>query len=233
MIGKWGLFRQKSLILGLSLLLGAQAVAQASGPASSTLGFSFDFPGSDPEHYVITIASDGQATYESNGKLSSEAEGNDTYRFTFAVSQATCRQIFDLAKKAHYFENQIDSGKKNLASTGVKVLSYSASGKTNQATYNYSLLPAVQELTRLFQNLSSTLEFGRRLQYFHKYQKLALSEELKQMEDMSSRNELEEVQAIAPILQKIVDDPSVINVVRGRAMRLLAGVDQSTGSGSK
>ena len=52
---------------------------------------------------------------------------------------------------------------------------------------------AVQQLTQLFQSLSTTLEFGRRLEYFHRYQKLALDEELKRMEDhgqpeRSSRN---------------------------------------------
>jgi hypothetical protein len=81
----------------------------------------------------------------------------------------------------------------------------------------------VQELTTLFQNLSTTLEFGRRLDYYYHYQKLALDEELKRMEQMLKEKNLEEVQAIAPILQKILADSSVINVTRGRAQRLLNG----------
>jgi len=82
-------------------------------------------------------------------------------------------------------------------------------------------VPAVQELTAFFQGLSTTLEFGHRLDYYLRYQKLALDEELKKMEEMSNSHELEEISAVAPVLQKIVDDPAVIKVVRARAERLL------------
>jgi len=73
----------------------------------------------------------------------------------------------------------------------------------------------------LFQNLSTTLEFGRRLQYFHHYQKLALDEELKRMEGIADQDNLEEMAAVVPILRQIVTDTSVINPVRARAQRLI------------
>jgi hypothetical protein len=38
---------------------------------------------------------------------------------------------------------------------------------------------------------------------------------------MSSSGGLEEIASVAPVLQKIADDPSVIKVVRARAQRLL------------
>ena len=80
-------------------------------------------------------------------------------------------------------------------------------------------MPAVQQITQLFQNLSTTLEFGRRLQYYHHYQKLALDEELKRMEEMAKENDLAELPAVVPILQQIANDTSVINPVRARAQR--------------
>jgi hypothetical protein len=80
----------------------------------------------------------------------------------------------------------------------------------------------VQELTNLFQSLSTTLEFGRRLEYYHRYQKLALDDELKRMEEMAKQNSLAELSAVAPVLQQVASDPSVINPVRVRAQRLLA-----------
>jgi hypothetical protein len=65
------------------------------------------------------------------------------------------------------------------------------------------------------------LEFGRRLDYYHRYQKLALDDELKRMEEMAQQNNLPELAAVAPILQKLAQDRSVINPVRARAERLL------------
>ena len=79
----------------------------------------------------------------------------------------------------------------------------------------------MQELTAFFQSLSTSLEFGHRLDYYFHYQKLALDEELKKMEEMANSGGLEEISSVAPILQRIGDDPAVINAVRARAQRLL------------
>ena len=195
-------------------------LASASGQDIPTVGFGFSFPGSQPEKYEIKVPSTGNAAYSSDGKLTPDSD-NDDFQLTFQVSEPTRSRIFDLAKKAGYFKGELDS-KKKLASTGVKTLTYKDSGRNNEATYNYSTNPAVQELTQIFQNLSTTLEFGRRLDYYHHYQKLALDEELKRMEDMQSSNSLIEVNAVASVLDQIVADNSLINPVRARAQRILA-----------
>jgi len=205
----------------LALLLLGTALLQAQQPGAN-VAFEQTFPGSDPAHYVISIASDCRATYESNGKLTPQSDADDSFHLEFTASAATCTRVFDLAKQAHYFEREIDSKKKNLASTGIKVLSYKDAQKTTKATYNYSTIPSVQELTEIFQGLAATLEFGRRLQYDHQYQKLALDDEMKRMQESETSRGLQDVSAIEAILQQIVNDPSVIQVVRARAQRLLA-----------
>lgn len=192
---------------------------RAADPA--TLTFSLDFPGSDPDHYSISVRSDGRARYECSAKISTESEDRDNYHTEFNFSNATRARIFDLAAQAHYFSGKIDSGNRKLANTGAKKLSYKDGQRESAATYNFSTVPAVQQLTTLFQSVSATLEFGRRLLYSHRYQKLALDDELKQMEDQARRGELIELQAVEPILQQIYDDASVINVVRARSKRIL------------
>jgi hypothetical protein len=117
----------------------------------------------------------------------------------------------------------VDSGDKKIANTGVKLLTYKSESQNSQATYNYSPVEPVQQLTAIFQNLSTTLEFGRRLSYFRKYQKLALDDDLRRMEEMQKEGNLGDIQAIAPVLNAIADDTAVMNVSRSRALRLLAG----------
>ena len=201
-------------------LLSAALLAQAPQPAA-TVTFKLDFPQSIPDHYVMVVASDGHATYDSTGKLTPDSEPPDPFHLEFTLSPANRAKIFELTAKAKYFEAKIDSGKKNIASTGAKVLAYKEGRRSTQEEYNYSPLPAVQELTALFQNISTTLEIGRQLDYYHHYQKLALDEHLKQMEQMLNEKSLDEVQAVAPILQRILADRSVMNVSRARAQRLL------------
>lgn len=206
-------------LLCLLFAFGSAALAQQG--TVPTVAFTCDFPGSDPSHYGISIASDGHASYISDGKLAPDSEPDTPFTQDFTLPAASVAHIIDLTKRAHYFEGKVDSGKQNIASTGEKALTYKDAQKNTTATYNYSPLPAVQELTSLFQNLSTTLEFGRRIEFEHHYQKLALDEELKHLEDMASRGDVVELTVIAPVLQKILDDQSVINTVRARAQRLL------------
>ena len=210
------------------VLLATTAVSQTQ-PA--TISFSLDFPESIPDHYVVTVSSDRHSSYDSTGKLTPQADPGDPFHDDFTMSPETCKKIFDLATKAKYFEGQVDSGNKKLASTGVKVLKYSDGAKKTEATYNYSPNPAVQQLTAIFQNISATLEFGRRLEFYHHHQKLALEEELKRMEEMAKSRNLDEIQAVAPILQSIVADHSVLNVTRMRAQRLLNGANITAATG--
>ncbi len=235
----------KSLPAIILLVLSSLVLGYGESPSSqkpAQVSFTFDFPGSSPDHYSLTVDSFGHATYVS-GKapaakpVSTAASDDDAdtasdsdsanaaqgpYTYSFLLSDQSRAHIFDLAKRANYFKGDLDYGKGKIASTGAKTLIYKDALHSTQATYNYSNKPAVEELTRLFQNMAATLEFGRRLDYLRRYQKLALDEELKRMEEMAKSDQLEELQSVAPILKRIADDPAVMNVSRARAERLLA-----------
>ena len=212
-------FARNLIWVGL-LLAGMRAGLLAQGAGSAVVTFTMDFPNSDPSHYSISVDAAGQAHYESAVKVEGQSE-EDIYRTEFEMSAANRERIFELARQAKYFEGKIDSGNKKLAFTGAKILSYQEGQRSFTARYNYSTLEPVRGLTSLFENMESTLEFGRKLAYSHKYQKLALDEELKEMEAQARGNQLTEIQGVAPVLQEIADDSSVMNVVRARAKELI------------
>ena len=222
------------------VLAAASHCAHAQQASLPTVTFTLDFPSSVPDHYVITVDSAGHATYVSGqpgGKKaaststdSTDFEGGEVapsipdepFEMSFVMSEANRAQIFRLAERAGYFAGDLDYKKGRIANTGTKTLAYRDGERHTQASFNYTTKGPAQELTALFQNISTTLEFARRLQYFHRYQKLALDEELKRMEEMDKQHSLAELQAVAPILKQIIADGSVMNVSRGRAGRLLA-----------
>ncbi len=212
----------RGIHLSLILVVSSLAYSQSTDPATVT--FTLDFPDSQPEHYSIRIQSDGVSHYDSRGKLSLDADSVDSFGFDFTASPELRQKVFALAAKAGYFQKDVDSRHKNMAFTGKKTLAYQDSMRHGETTYNYSTQSAIQQLTSLFQSLSATLEYGHRLHYDHRYQKLALDEELKRMEEDSRSAPLVELSAIAPILKQIMDDPSVMNVSRARAQRLLASL---------
>jgi hypothetical protein len=234
-------FQIVCLLIFFAILFFSSTFAGSQTEAPAVVTFTIDFPTSQPEHYSIRVQSDGLARYQSRGRRSPDSDetdshdndshdndshDNDSFDLDFTVAAETRQKIFELAAKAGYFQKDVDSHHKDLAFTGKKTLAYKDARRSGEATYNYSLKPAVQDMTSLMQSLSATLEFGHRLQYDHQYQKLALDEELKRMENLARNNELIEVAAIQPILDQIIADQSVINVTRARAQRLLerAGV---------
>jgi hypothetical protein len=204
------------------------AAEEATGAqvATPSVSFTFDFPAANPSHYVISVGRDGRATYVSDGQLGETADRSGSAAadppLPFVVSDRVREQIFDLAQRAHYFSGKVDSGRKGIANTGNKTLAYKDGQHDSQATYNYSTVAPVEQLTAIFQGLSETLEFGRRLSFFHKYQKTAIDEDLKRMEELQRENSLGDIQAIAPVLKEIAGDQSVMNVARARALRLMA-----------
>jgi hypothetical protein len=207
-------------VVGMSGALVGQVAVNGGASTPAVITFSLDFPESDPSHYSITVDATGHATYECTAKADKDAEA-ETYRSEFEVSAGSRERIFEWAKQAKYFAGKVDSGNQKLAFTGEKILSYQDGQRSFTARYNYSNLEPVRQLTGLFQNIAGTLDYGRRLTYYHRYQKLALDEEMKRMEAQARNNELSEIQGVAPVLQQIVEDTSVINVVRARAKELI------------
>jgi hypothetical protein len=113
-------------IPALIAAVGYLAVLTPQGIAAdpATISFSLDFPNSSPEHYSITIESDGRAHYESSGKITADSDEREAYQTDFNFSDTTRARIFDLSSQAHYFSGKIDSGNKKIAFTGAKKLSY-------------------------------------------------------------------------------------------------------------
>lgn len=223
--------KRVSLAVVIAFLAFSGVIGAQTPPSGATITFTLDFPQSTPNHYQIIVDSSGKASYTSglptlppraDADSDTTSDSDQPYHYAFNLTPATRDRIFDLAARANYFSGDVNYNKHNIANTGEKVLTYKDAQRSSETKYNYTTNTAVQQLTTLFQQLSSTLEYGRRLEEDYHYQKLALEEQLKGMEQQVDQNGLIEIQAVAPILKKIVGDSSVMNVTRARAERLLA-----------
>jgi hypothetical protein len=196
---------------------------QPHAPAVPVVTFTFDWPSVQPHHYSISVDSTGSAAYQSRiaqGTASQSIEG-DPYMVKFEVSAPVRSRIFQLARDANYFNGNFEYKKHKIAFSGNKTLAYSDFNQQHETSYNWSENPAIQQLTTIFEGISNTQEAGRRLEQLRRYDKLGLDAELENMEQMEHKHSLLELRSIAPILQEIAADPSVMNVARERAQRLL------------
>ncbi|HEX2329855.1 MAG TPA: hypothetical protein VHN74_14100 [Candidatus Angelobacter sp.] len=213
-----------AILVSFFSVLAALAQSAPGIPAIPTITFDRLWEASTPQEYTFTVKSGGTATYVSRNPTRAPEDGSEKdpdYQLEFTLSPNTRDKIFKLAQEANYFDGNFDFTKHAVASTGRKTLSYADQSRHFQTVFNHSENKPVQELAQLFLAISNTIESGRKLQFKHKYDKLGLESELQGMETAAEGGNLAEIQLIAPTLQKIADDSSVLNIARKRAKHLL------------
>lgn len=198
-----------------------QARARLTQP---TVTFSFDFPRARPEHFSVTVDSVGKVIYESRDIISLDADQppSERYMTSFQISEATRARIFATARQLNYFQGDFDYTKRRIAQMGKKTLVWESGKERFETTYNWSENGLIDDLTRLFQGISNTQEFARRLSSLRRHDKLGLEAELKSMEDTGKDPRgLAELQTIEPLLRSLATDKAVMEIARKRAERLL------------
>jgi hypothetical protein len=202
-------------------------------PAVATIRFECFWEPATPQDYVITVQAPGRARYLSrNPTRPNEPEGqgpDPDFQIEFTLSPGNQARILRLAEQANFFNGNFDYTKHRVASTGTKTLAYADPVRHFETKYDWSENQAIDQLTQLFQGISSSIEHGRKLQFLRRFDKLGLEAELKSMEDEARRHYLAEMQVIAPTLASIANDSSVLNIARQRARRLLALAGKENG----
>lgn len=196
----------------------------APPPVVPTVTFTWDQPmppGAPTHHYSVAIQSTGRAAYESIGPILPDATPGDPYMEKFVVSPATVEKVFALAKQVDYFHGDFDFKKHRIANTGAKVLAYADPHQQSSTTYNWSENPVIQQLTSQFTGIVITQESARRLTYYRRYDKLGIEPELNWLNDQAKSGQALELQSIAPLLQEIANDTSVLHIARLQAEHLL------------
>jgi hypothetical protein len=225
------------LILLAGFLTGSAAIAQTVHqvtPVAQSTGayvvFKFDWTQGRPwTKYTISVDDSGNAHFDGVGNPADSGDG-DSYSLDFAMSDAGREKIFALAKQADYFHGNFEAKQKNIAQTGQKTLEYherSPNGDKSlatSATYNYSPNPDIQELTREFQGIATTVDFGRKLAFDYRFDKLGMDARLRSLQELHASHFAEELHAIEPILKKIAGDPNMMNISRVTAKQLLKSI---------
>ena len=206
----------------LLLVLPVWAQQGAAPAVQPSVTFNFDWSQGIPwQTYSIAVQADGNTHFQGTPAPDGPGGDADLFQQDFTMSEANRSKIFDLAKKLNYFQGDFDSHLKRIAQTGSKTLEYKSVTAHGSATYNWSQNADVQELTRLFLAIANTLDYGRKLTFQYRFDKLGMDTRLKELEDLRANHYAEELKAIAPILRKIADDPNMMHISRQTAQQLL------------
>jgi hypothetical protein len=179
----------------------------------------------DPSYYSIAIDSSGTATYQSAPK-GMEASGV-AYTIEFQVSDRTRRIAFNLAQRLDYFGGGFGESQSAPDKDKVHTLAYRFEGVNNQFTYTTSSDPDIEELTSVFEELSQTFEYGRKLSDLEFHDRRAIESQLQSMQQKAERHALRDLPALVPILRELASDTSLDAAVRRQAASLIAMASRS------
>jgi hypothetical protein len=120
-----------------------------------------------------------------------------------------------------YFGDQAQQSVSSAQTSSVRTLAYHDSTIHHQITYSSSTDSEINELTSVFEEISATLEFGRRLSYFHQHESGRLNGELDRLQADAIRRRVRELEVITPVLRSISADNHLETAVRQKAEALL------------
>ncbi len=190
-----------------------------NGSRFATVVFSSVLWNANPASYSIAVDATGAATYQST--QDSIDRPGVPYTIEFQTSDATRRITFNIARELNLFSGDFPVSMGSPQTTAVRTLVYHDIALNNHITYSDSTDSQIQELTSVFEEISATFEFARRLGYLHQHDKERLEPELTRMQASAERHRLRELQAVTPALKSIALDNSLSENVRKQAEAIL------------
>ena len=204
-----------------ALLMACGSGAAYGQAALPEVTFQFERPATTQTPYTFHLHPDGTGTYEAEVPgLPNQPAAH--VRVPLAVSPDAAQKVFAEARSLHFFARPCASKAKGIADTGSKTLAYTGPDGAGSCTYNYSESKIVDALTTTFQGMEVTLEEGRKLTFFHRYDRLSLGAEMTYLFEAAQSGRALEMGNIAGELKALADDTEVLERVRSRAATLLA-----------
>jgi hypothetical protein len=192
-----------------------------TGSRFPTVVFTSVLWSAEPAYYSIAVDATGTATYQSAPE--SVGRTGVPYTINFYVSDRTRRTIFNVARELDFFRGEIEVQPVSAATDKALTLMYHDLGFTTRLTYSGSSDSDVEELTSIFEEVSETLEYGRRLAYLQQHERKKIAAELKALQANADRHVLRELQIIAPVLRGLSADSGLDADSRRMAQSLADG----------
>jgi hypothetical protein len=189
--------------------------AFAAPPSEASLSYRRIFKSSSPEFIEIRVQEDSDAaTYEIRQL------DDDPGAAPFTVSAALRAKMFALANQLNHFAGLQLDVKRKIANLGEKTFRWERGSEAHEATFNYTLNSAANQLMQIFEGLARQQEHLMTLERRMKYDRLGVNDALLQFEADLNRHLLPEPQRVLPALEQIANDSRFVEIARQRARAL-------------
>jgi hypothetical protein len=178
--------------------------------AAPRLVFTKSFPGSTPAYVEISVEKDGSVVYK-------EAP-DDNNPISIHLPQADADTMFSLADKLNHFADPLES-KVKVAFMGKKMFRYEdpAGAEKHHVEFNYTADLNGQALLDWFERIAESERDFIELERTVKYDKLGVQNALLMIQATLDQTRLMAPQLFLPLLDRVVNNESYINMARQRA----------------
>jgi hypothetical protein len=209
---------------GLALLATLVALP-ACGEADPVVRVGFSNPGLYPAQWSLVLYPDGRGHFHAEGGTKPN-EAEDTIEPAkidrdVTLSTGYTNHVFEVMHDKRILKGKCESHLK-VAFQGLKKLSYSGPDAEGGCEFNYSSIKEIQDLGDSLVGVGSTLIEGAKLELLLQHDPLGLDKAMQYVVEATDDGRLQQICAIRGILERLQDDPHVMDRVRKRARLLLA-----------
>ncbi len=203
-------------------LMAAGAACAWSQPAAV---FEFEYTNRNliPAQWILEIHPDGSGHFRSqhgNAAPTEDIEPPDIDR-DFQVSAPFAQHVFQVAERKRLFHAGCESHMK-VAYQGTKKFVYQSPAGEGSCQFNYSKDNEIQGLADSLMSVATTLIEGARLQTLLIHDRLGLDHETEVLVESANDGRAQQIGSIRDILERLADDPMVLDRVKRRARLLLS-----------
>jgi hypothetical protein len=216
----------RALFLALTL---AALTLTARAESDTVLRVDFSNPGLTPSQWTLEFRPDGTGHFRSQR---GSARPDDPRLMEVAnidrdvqVSPKFAERAFQVAQHHKYFRSECESHLK-VAFQGLKKLSYTGPKGEGSCEFNYSKDTEIQNLGDSLVAVATTIIEGARLEKLLQHDPLGLDKEIQTVQEAAGDGRAQQICSIRDILERLSEDPGVLERVRKRAKALLAHADE-------
>lgn len=224
----WGTRRRAKALVRWIVLAAAMLAWTVSTRAEGDSLFQVDFtnPGLVPAQWTLEFRPDGTGhfrTVRGSAPAQEGIEARDVDRDIHLNAQFAAR-VFQVAEKKNLFKKGCDSHLK-VAFQGTKKFTYTGPAGQGSCEFNYAKDPEIQALGDSLVSVATTLIEGARLQNLLLHDRLGLDRETEVLVQSAADGRAQQIESIRDILERLAEDPAVLERVKRRARMLLSKAD--------
>jgi hypothetical protein len=212
----------RALLLAVAAIVVVLPTYAAPG---SELRVDFANPALIPSVWTLVIHPDGSAHFHSDRGTTVAAPLQMIEPVTVdrdvQLSEEFADRVFETVHRHKFFNEGCESHLK-VAFQGWKKLTYTGPDGNGSCQFNYAKDHDIQTLGESIVAVASTILEGARLELLRQHDPLGLDKEMGYLLEASEDGRLQQICAIRGILQRLEDDPDVMERVRRQARTLLA-----------